>query len=117
MDLGTLTRLRISIGLVENDLPIDHLVYEGAVDMSDKEIDAYKKLIGDGKSSVTASRDLSEMHFGSGGKVFVSVTLTVDQSMQGIETGIYWASDLVERKIWEAHAEMKKKLTERGILK
>lgn len=117
MDLATLAKTKLTIDIVIKDEIVDHLIYEGVVDMSSEEQDAYKRLIGDGRASVTASRDLSEMHFGNGGKVFVSVTLTVDQSMPGIETGLAWASALVERKVWEAHAELKKQLVEKGILK
>lgn len=117
MDLGTVAKLRLYIDVVEDDAIADRLIFEGPVDMTQQEEDGYKALIGDGKASVTVSRDLSEMHFGNGGKVFVSVSLTVDQSLPGIETGYAWASHFVNKKVWEAHGELKKLLVTMGILK
>lgn len=85
--------------------------------MSNEQQDAYKQIIGDGQAKVTVSKELSEADYGNGGKVFVSVTLTCDQSTTGITTGISWAKYLADQKAWEAHAEMKAQLHEKGILR
>ena len=117
MDLDSLTKTRLSIDILHKDILLDRLVYEGPVEMTPEQIDSYKQLKGDEKATVTASRDVSEMDFGTGGKVFVSVTLTVDQSTQGIESGYQWATYFVNKKVWEAHDELKRQLVEKGLLK
>lgn len=117
MSLESLTKLKLSIDIMKDNVLVDRLVLDGKVEMTQPEQDAYKRLMGDEGASVTAGREVSEMHFGSGGKVFASITLTVDQSTEGIETGYAWANHFVDKKIWEAHAELKAQLLQHGILK
>jgi hypothetical protein len=115
--LATLTKQSIHVHVIENKKPVSHDVYEGEVIMSQQQQDYYKQLIGDGKASVTTSREISESSFGSGGKVFVSVTLICDQSMQGVASAIEHARSMAEAKAWEHHAALRDQLIQRGILK
>jgi hypothetical protein len=94
-----------------------HEVYEGEVKMSQEQQDAYTGLIGDGKASVTVSRELSESDYGNGGKVFVSVSLTVDQSQAAINQGIHLANQVAEGATFHYHSVMREQLTQRGLLK
>lgn len=112
-----LTRLVVHLRYIQNKVEVGHDLFEGEVSMTQQQADAYKQMVGDGKASVTASAELSESDYGNGGKVFVSVTLTVDQSQQGIETGIAWAKHMAQQKAWEAHAELKNQLQVKGILR
>lgn len=111
------TRMTVHVRYIKDKSEVGHDVFEGEVPMSQQQQDSYKQLIGDGKASVTASKELSESDYGNGGKVFVSVTLTVDQSQPYIESAIGWAKQLADQKAWEAHAEMKNQLLQRGIIK
>ncbi len=85
--------------------------------MSQQQADAYKQMIGDGKAEVVVSAEVGESDYGNGGKVFVSIKLTVDQSAQGLESGLAWAKHLSQQKAWEAHAELKNQLQVKGILR
>lgn len=111
-----LTRMVVHVRYLDDKIEVGHDVFEGEVPVS-QQPDNYKQLIGDGKASVTSSIDVGESDYGNGGKVFVSVTLTVDQSQQGIESGIAWAKHIATQKAWEAHAELKEQLKQRGILR
>jgi hypothetical protein len=116
-ELQPKTKLIVHIHYLQDKVPVGHDVLEGEVPMTQQQQDSYKLLLGDEKASVTASKELSESDYGNGGKVFVSVTLTVDQSQGALESGIAWAKMLADQKAWEAHAEMKQQLVQRGILK
>ncbi len=112
-----LTKMSVHLRFIQNKTEVDHQVFEGEVTMTQQQADAYKQIIGDGKASVTVSAELGESDYGNGGKVFVSVTLTVDQSQAGLDSGIAWAKALSNQKAWEAHAELKAQLHQRGILR
>lgn len=112
-----LTKMIVHIHYLQDKVSAGHDMLEGEVPMSAQQQDWYKSIIGDGKASVTASKELSESDYGNGGKVFVSVTLTVDQSQGCIDAGITGAKALADSKAWEAHAEMKQQLHQRGILR
>lgn len=111
------TKLTIHVHYYQDKAVVGHDVFEGEVTMTQPQQDSYKQLLGDEKASVTASKELSESDYGNGGKVFVSVSLTIDQSQGALESGIAWAKMLADQKAWEHHAEMKQQLVQRGILK
>lgn len=112
-----LTRMAVSIHYYQNKVEVGQDVLEGEVEMSQEQQDGYKQLIGDGLAEIVVSREISEMSYGNGGKVFVSVKLTVDQSAAGINAGEAWAKAFAHQKIWEAHGEMRQQLVDRGIIK
>jgi hypothetical protein len=112
-----LTRLVVHIHYRQDGVWVDHDLMEDEVPMSVEQQDAYKQIIGDGQAKVTVSKELSEADYGNGGKVFVSVTLTCDQSATGLTSGLTWAKWLADNKVWEAHAEMKAQLLQKGILR
>ena len=92
-------------------------VSEGEVDMTQQQQDAYKSIIGDANASVTVSRTLSHKDYGSGGDVFVSITLKCDQSGQGLATAVEYAKQLAETKAWEHLDQLRSQLIQRGVLK
>jgi hypothetical protein len=112
-----LTKLSVHIHYYQNKAVVGHDVLEGEVPMSAHQQDAYKQLLGDQKAEVVVSKELSEADYGNGGKVFVSVKLTVDQSQPGLESGFAWAKMFADKYAWEAHEEMRQQLHQRGILK
>ena len=115
--LATLTREIIHVHTKVNKQWVDHEVFEGEARMSQEQQDYYKQLIGDGQASVTVSRELSEGDFGNGGKTFVSITLTCDQSGPFLTTATEYAKSLAESKCWEYHGMLKQQLLAKGILK
>ena len=84
--------------------------------MADK-TDALKALIGDGNSRVTVSREMGEADYGNGGKVFVAVSLTCDQSMQSVETATQWAKYLADKYATEQVGELRQRLVNLGIIR
>lgn len=112
-----LTRFTVHHHYIVNKQEVDHDLLEGEVPMSQAQQDAYKGIIGDGNAKVTLSRELSESSFGNGGKVFVSVTLTCDQSQQGLSAAVSLAQSCADHFIWQHHAELRNQLVSRGILK
>lgn len=112
-----LTRMTVHIHYLKDDEIVGHDVIEGEVPMTQQQQDAYKTMIGDGKAEVTASREISEADYGRGGKCFVSIKLTVDQSQAGLEAGEAWAKAFVTQKVWESHEEMRNQLVQRGVIK
>ncbi len=115
--LITLTRQTIHTHILKDKNEIDHKLFEGEVQMDQQQQDYYQQLVGDGKASVTVSRELSESSFGSGGKLFVSITLTCNQSQSYLEAAINFAKTLAEQKAWEQHGELRTQLIQRGLLK
>ena len=115
--LATPTKMHIERRYYQNDKLVDREVYEGEVTMDPQQKDYYKQLIGDGKGSITAGRPLGHKDFGTGGDVFVSVTLTCDQSEPGLNAAIDYAKYLAETKLWQHFEELKQQLIQRGILK
>lgn len=111
------TRQVIHVHTIVDRVEVDHQVSEGEVQMMSHQVDYYKQLIGDGQASVTVSRELSESNYGSGGKVFISITLTCDQSAQGLESAIAFAKNLAEDKAWSHHAELRNQLVQKGLLR
>lgn len=82
-----------------------HYTFDGEVP---KEImDAYKQVIGDGNAHVSASSDMGIKDFGTGAGAMVSVSLTCDQSQQGIHQAAQLASQasLYYSKLHRANVE------------
>ena len=69
--------------------------WQGEIEMTDE----LKDIIGDGRAKVTISRDIAEKSFGRGGSLFVSVTLSVDQSHENVAKGIELAKHYAEETI------------------
>ncbi len=111
-----LTRLVVDRKLYHNDREIDHELYEGEVEMTQQQQDAYKAIIGDGLATVTVSRTLSHKNYGSGGDVFVSVSLKCDQSSDGLATAIEYAKQLAEDRAWNHLDQLRHQLVQRGIV-
>lgn len=111
-----LTKMVVHLHMFKSKVEVDHSLFEGEVPMSQEQRDYYKQLIGDGRASVTVSRELSESSYGNGGKVFVSITLTVDQSQAGLEAGTAWAGALAEKSAWDSHAQLHQQLVQKGII-
>lgn len=84
--------------------------------MSQEQQDKYKALIGDGLAKVTIMRDLGEKDFGNGGGVAVNITLTCDQSANGVNGAIQLASEVAEGWVWHYHTQLKQQLVQSGIL-
>lgn len=80
-----------------------------------QQADALKQLIGDGQAKVTASKELSHKDYGNGGSVFVSVTLTCDQSQVCIDAAANWASYFAEKNAVEQHSKLTQTLAQLGI--
>lgn len=93
--------------------------YQGPMEapMAQEQQDAFKALIGDGKARVTVSREMGESDYGSGGKVFVSVSVECDQSQPFIQAAIEGAKNLAEYFVPLHWAEFREKLVTMGVMK
>jgi hypothetical protein len=99
-------------------VPGEHFLYEGEVQFLDQQqLDTYKALIGDGKSRVTVSKELSESDFGKGGKTMVSISLTCDQSYQTLNGAITIADQLATYWVDQHHNNLRQFLYQKGLLK
>lgn len=85
--------------------------------MSQEQQDSYRAIIGNGQAKVTVGRDMSEMDFGSGGKVFVSVSLSCDQSQLGIMQAAGLAAAAADYFVDMHFKQMKQKCVEMHLLK
>ena len=112
-DLDTTPKIHITIRGEDKDSP--SLVYEGDLEMSTQEQDVLKQLIGDGRAKVTASREMSHKDYGNGGSVFVSVTLTCDQSQTTIDAAASWAGHFAEKNAVTQHSQLQQTLTQLGV--
>ena len=90
------------------------VVYEGEVPVADQA--DLKQLLGDGMAKVTASKELAKKDYGAGGSVYVSVTLTCDQSMHAIESTAGWARHLATKYCTEEYANLEAQLHQLGII-
>lgn len=75
-----------------------------------------KQLLGDGMAKVTASKELSKKDYGAGGSVYVSVTLTCDQSMQALESTAEWAKHLATKYCLDEYKQLEAQLSHLGII-
>lgn len=115
---STEPRAQVILRVQMNGAEIESQIYQGEIpNMSQEQQDYYKSLIGDGMASVTVSRDMSEMSYGNGGKIFVSVSLTCDQSQAYITTAATAGKMLIDGLIDRFFGEMRQELVTRGIIK
>lgn len=92
-----------------------NLIQEGDLDMSAEEQAQLKSIVGDGLAKVTVSKELSHKDYGNGGSVFVSVTLTCDQSPDIIDYAATAASHHAEKNVVEHHSKLQATLAQLGI--
>jgi hypothetical protein len=111
------TTLTVRRTYVQNNKEVENEILEGEVEMNQQQQDEYKMIIGDAQARVSVGRDLAEMDYGSGGKVFVSVSLTCDQSHQGIARAVQLAAYMADGFVAQHYQEMKSRCTQLGILK
>ena len=90
------------------------VMYEGEVPMADQA--DLKQLLGDGMAKVTASKELSKKDYGAGGSVYVSVTLTCDQSAPALDSAAGWAKHLATKYTMEEFANLEAELQRLGII-
>lgn len=91
------------------------LSYEGDIEMSAQQKNDLKALIGDGQAKVTVSREYSDKNYGNGGSVFVAVTLTCDQSPEGVEAAIGWANYFADKNAGEQVGTLEGRFQQLGI--
>ena len=85
--------------------------------MSQQQQDYYKAIIGDGLARVSVGRDMSEMDLGSGGKVFVSVSLVCNQDAQTVNYAVGLAAQIADYQIEQHFQQMKQRCEAMGLLK
>lgn len=112
-DQGKLTVRQV---FYKNSHEMDNYISEGDLPMSQEQQDQYKAIIGDGQGRITIGRDMSEMNFGSGGKVFVSVSLTCDQSYAGIAAAVGLAAQAADYFVETHYQQMKQRCLSLGLL-
>ena len=112
------TKIRIRVEAYENKKLRADLssIYEGELPMADQQQANLKSFVGDAQAKVTASRELSQSDYGTGGKVFVAVTLTCDQSPDAIDSAAQWASYLASKHAQEQHGQLVVQLQSLGII-
>ena len=111
-------KLIIELRVVGKDKTVlERSVFEGEADMSQQMKDRYATVVGDAKGRVTVSRELSESDYGSGGKVFISISLVCDQSETGINEAVHLATHLSNSYVEKHHSELKDRLIALGIFK
>lgn len=91
--------------------------YEGEPNMSQQQLEDLKQVIGDGQGRVTVSKTFAEKDFGTGGDVFVSVSLACDQSHAGLTKAIDMASYYSKDAAMRHHTDLKQTLVQMGIIK
>lgn len=101
----------------KNSNDVDNEVLEGEVPMSQQQQDYYKAVVGDGLARVSVGRDMSEMDFGSGGKVFVSVSLVCNQDAQTINYAVGLAASIADYQVEQHFQQMKQRCEAMGLLK
>jgi hypothetical protein len=115
--LTTTNKLIVHRHVFQGTVVLEHDVFEGELEMTQAQQDYYQQVLGNGRASVTVSRELSESSYGNGGKVFVSVTLHCDQNQTTIDHAIELAKHFAEQKVWAHHSELKNQLVVKGLLK
>lgn len=101
---------------VRDGIPNGSEISEGDAPMTEIQQDYYKNVIGDGQARVTIGRDMSEMDYGSGGKVFISVSLACDQSAAGIQAAAGLGAQMADYFVSQHYQEMKQRCLQLGLL-
>ncbi len=96
---------------------LDNWIQEGEAPMNQQQQDYYKAVIGDAQARVTVGRDMSEMDYGSGGKVFISVSLACDQSAGGISQAAMLAAQMADYYVVDHFQQMKARCLQLQLLK
>lgn len=112
------TALRVRrVYYADKGVEVDNEVLEGEVPMSQEQQDQYKAVIGDGQARVSVGRDMSDMNYGSGGKVFVSVSLACDQSAAAVQYAVGLAAQAADYYVEQHFQQMKQRCFALGLLK
>lgn len=111
------TKLTVRRVYTMNKQEVESEILEGEVPMTQQIQDEYKNILGDAQARISIGRDLSELDFGSGGKVFVSVSLACDQSQAGIARAIQLADYLATGFVQQHFQEMRNRCVQIGLLK
>lgn len=85
--------------------------------MTQQEQDQYRGIVGDGKARVSVSRDISEKDFGQGGSIGINITLTCDQSENGLNWAAYLASEFAKNTLNLHYEDFRRYLQGRGLIK
>lgn len=101
---------------MNNGREVDSEVEEGEAPMSEAQQDQYKAVIGDAQARVSVGRDMSEMDYGSGGKVFISVSLVCDQSQAGISYAVGLAAQMADYFVEQHYQQMRSRCHAIGLL-
>lgn len=107
-------RFSVNVRISENNNGVttqQNLTFNGE---KPKELmDSFKNVIGDGQASVSVSTDISLKSFGNGVSAMVSVSLTCDQSVEGINQAAVLAAQAARHfaKQFQSEAEMDLKST------
>lgn len=110
-------RVQVSRRATQGKKEVLYEVLEEEVPMSQQDKDAYAQLVGDGNARITVSREASESSYGTGGKVFVSVSLACHQDQKYIESAIGFATSLADHYMEKHYNELQQKLVQMGVLK
>jgi hypothetical protein len=110
------THLAVTRRGEKNKAEVLYEVLEMEVPMTAQQQDAYGQIVGDGNAKVTISREVSENNYGSGGKVFVAISLTCHQGQEYINTAVTMAKQLADYYAELHWNELKGKLVQMGII-
>lgn len=102
----------------QNHIPVLN-EYQGPMEapMSQEQQDCFKALIGDGQFRVTLSRELGESDYGTGGKVFLSLSGVCDQSQPYIEAMVEGLRGHGEFLVEQHWASFRERLVAMGLMK
>jgi hypothetical protein len=92
-------------------------IWEGEVPVADQQNYRLADIVGNGLAKVTVGREMSKNDYGTGGKVFVSVTITCNQDDALVEYAKKCASALAERYVVEEYNSFQQTLYQNGLVK
>ncbi len=101
--------------VVRVETPNDSLIFEGEVPVADQQSLQLHTILGNKEAKVSVGRDMASKHFGDGGGVFVSVTLTCDQNDAAIDYAVRCAGIIAQKHCHEQFEEHKKLLSYHGL--
>ncbi len=65
------------------------------IELEETDMDRFNDCIGDGKARISLGADMGEKEYGSGYGFMLNVTLTCDQSEDGLDQGVALAVDTI----------------------
>lgn len=97
---------------------LEVLEYEGEADLSEKQKDRFKHLLGTsrGTARITVSRTLGFKSFGKGGEVMVSVSADCLQEAAFMSAMAHELGVFLDQELEEHVDALKKKMTEHGLM-